>query len=105
VTEEPRPRPISPAEFTRRLPEGWGAGPGAPETDDPRGGRPGAGGHGPQPERPSSLWGDSETESQQHYDELPDVPGIAGTAAYVTGLGVGWLADRVATVSRHLRNH
>jgi hypothetical protein len=38
---------ISPAEFTRRMPEGEGAGPGAPETIEPTTGRPGAGGHGP----------------------------------------------------------
>lgn len=89
------PAPISREEFIRRLPEGEGAGPGAPETDDPRGGRPGAGGHGPRPPRPVSLWGDPEQEGG-HHDELPDARGIAGMAAYITALGVGWLADHLS---------
>lgn len=52
-------REKTPAEFTKDMEEGEGAGPGAPETDTPRTGRPGAGGHGPKgpggagPERPS----------------------------------------------------
>jgi hypothetical protein len=35
---ERREDEISPAEFTRRMPEGEGAGPGAPETLEPHGG-------------------------------------------------------------------
>lgn len=38
---------ITPEEFVKRMPEGEGAGPGAPETEEPVQGRPGAGGHGP----------------------------------------------------------
>lgn len=34
-------------ELISRMPEGEGAGPGAPETIEPTQGRPGAGGHGP----------------------------------------------------------
>ena len=45
--DEPRKEKISEKEFVRRMPEGEGAGPGAPETDEPVQGRPGAGGHGP----------------------------------------------------------
>lgn len=97
-----RRRPISREQFIKRLPEGEGAGPGAPETDEPRGGRPGAGGHGPRPPRPASLWGDTEQEGTRH-DELPDARGIAGMAAYITGLGLGRLIDRVSAVSRPLR--
>lgn len=52
-------REKTPAQFTKDMDEGEGAGPGAPETDTPRTGRPSAGGHGPKgpggagPERPS----------------------------------------------------
>ena len=45
--DEPRRGEISEKEFVRRMPEGEGAGPGAPETEEPVQGRPGAGGHGP----------------------------------------------------------
>jgi hypothetical protein len=47
TVDEPRREEISKEEFIRRMPEGEGAGPGAPETDEPVQGRPGAGGHGP----------------------------------------------------------
>jgi hypothetical protein len=50
----------SPAEFTKDMPEehaaaGDGAGPGAPETVEPRTGRPGAGGEGPDGEAPGGA--------------------------------------------------
>lgn len=54
------PREKTPAEFTKDMDEGQGAGPGAPETVEPRTGRPGAGGHGPKgpggaaPEKPDA---------------------------------------------------
>lgn len=47
TVDEPRREEISKEEFIRRMPEGESAGPGAPETDEPVQGRPGAGGHGP----------------------------------------------------------
>ncbi len=37
--KHPEQDPVSPAEFTKRMPEGEGAGPGAPETDEPVQGR------------------------------------------------------------------
>jgi hypothetical protein len=50
----------TPAEFTKDMPEddpahGAGAGPGAPETDEPRTGRPSAGGHGPDAAGPGGA--------------------------------------------------
>ena len=42
-----RREPVDPAEFVKRMAEGEGAGPDAPETEEPTQGRPGAGGHGP----------------------------------------------------------
>lgn len=47
TADESRREDISKEEFVRRMPEGESAGPGAPETEEPVQGRPGAGGHGP----------------------------------------------------------
>ncbi len=96
------PAPISREEFIKRLPEGEGAGPGAPETVEPRTGRPGAGGRGPQPPRPEFFGGDAEQQSTYH-DERPDARGIAGMAAYITVLGMGWLAGHLSAVAIRLR--
>jgi hypothetical protein len=48
--DERREGEISPAEFTRRMPEGQSAGPGAPETIEPHGGA--ADGEGREPGGP-----------------------------------------------------
>lgn len=46
---------VTPAEFTRRMPEGESAGPGAPETDEPTQGREGDGSTGPGGPAPRGL--------------------------------------------------
>jgi hypothetical protein len=37
--DDPKQEPVSPAEFTKRMPEGESAGPSAPETEEPTQGR------------------------------------------------------------------
>lgn len=69
-------KPVTPAEFTKRTEEGQSAGPGSPETDHPRTGRPGAGGHGPA-EGPGSTGFEPGTPpepspQQPSGDEDPD---------------------------------
>ena len=51
----PAKEPVTPAEFTRRMPEGEGAGPGAPETEEPTQGREGDGSTGPGGPAPRGL--------------------------------------------------
>lgn len=51
----PDQEPVTPAEFTRRMPEGESAGPGAPETDEPTQGREGDGSTGPGGPAPRGL--------------------------------------------------
>lgn len=65
----PEQRPKTPAEFTKDMPEddpagGSGAGPGSPETAEPRTGRPGNAGHGPDGEKDSAPgWTDPGASS------------------------------------------
>lgn len=71
-------REKTPAEFTKDMDEGEGAGPGSPETAEPRTGRPGSAGHGPKgpggaaPEKvtPPDTGGDPATDD--------DGPGRSG---------------------------
>jgi len=51
----PDQEPISPAEFTKRMPEGESAGPGAPETIEPTQGRPKDASTGPGGPAPRGL--------------------------------------------------
>jgi hypothetical protein len=92
---------LTPAEFTRRMPEGESAGPGAPETDEPVQGRPGAGGHGPTggPGGPAMKgMGDPPPPGAKSGadDATPDVAGAAATA--IRGGVMG--ADRAARKAR-----
>ena len=63
----------TPAEFTKDMPEddvsgGSGAGPGAPETVEPRTGRPGDGGHGPDGAGPGGAAPQRPAESEDGDD-------------------------------------
>ena len=87
-------RAKTPAEFVLDMPEemesaGAGAGPDAPETIEPRTGRPGAAGHGPADQRDAApqSWvkpPDPRVEPRDSAaDSRPDPAGILATAAYV----------------------
>lgn len=58
----PDQEPVSPAEFTKRMPEGESAGPGAPETDEPTQGRSPDGSTGPGGPAPRGLGRDRPRE-------------------------------------------
>lgn len=60
--DTPRQEPVSPAEFTKRMPEGEGAGPGAPETIEPTQGRPQDASEGPGGPAPRGLGRDRPRE-------------------------------------------
>jgi hypothetical protein len=68
MTDDEKPRrtpdrePVSPAEFTKRMPEGESAGPGAPETDEPTQGRSKDGSTGPGGPAPRGLGQDAPRE-------------------------------------------
>jgi len=83
-------------EMILRLPEGEGAGPGAPETAEPVTGRPGAGGHGPP--GPGGLTASRGLAHDRRVtprtasdDARPDAVGVAGVVTY---LARRFLADR-----------
>jgi hypothetical protein len=87
-------RAKTPAEFVLDMPEemdaaGPGAGPGAPETVEPRTGRPGNAGHGPAGERDSApqSWvkpADPRVAPRDSgADSQPDPAGLLGAAVYV----------------------
>lgn len=97
--DDQRRDPISPGELVRRMPEGEGAGPDAPETDEPTQGRPGAGGHGSQggPGGPAPLGiGDPVPDGARgaDADSRPDAAGAAGALARFAVLGLGRLAHK-----------
>ena len=55
----PEQEPVTPAEFTKRMPEGESAGPGAPETMEPTQGRERSGSTGPGGPAPRGLGKDA----------------------------------------------
>jgi hypothetical protein len=93
-------KPVSPAKFTRRLPEAMAPGPDAPETIEPTTGRPRAGGHGPPgPGGPTmSAIRRSPTEPElarnSAQDSVPDAPGALGVLVYLAELGLATIADK-----------
>jgi len=87
-------RAKTPAEFVLDMPEemesaGLGAGPGAPETVEPRTGRPGNAGHGPAGERDSApqSWvkppDPRVAPRASGADAQPHPAGLLGAAVYV----------------------
>jgi hypothetical protein len=75
---------LTPDEFTRRMPEGEGAGPGAPETVEPVTGRPGAAGHGPRgtPAPTITAAATPDAAPAPAAGARPDLIGILGFASW-----------------------
>ncbi len=99
-TDDSRKDEVSPAEFVRRMPEGQSAGPGAPETDEPVQGRPGAGGHGPDdgPGGPA-MQGMGDDRSEDVEGDFPD-----GSGEDRGGTGAGTIKEGVAEAGREARD-